>query len=220
MADSEAVKRCKARYREKNRKKLRAAYREYFAKNRDEISRRESEYKRLHPDRIRATQQRSQAKNAAKHKAYLDRYRAEHRDELRAKAREYREKNREIIRERNKQWAREDRKNNPNKKHKRSREVILNQTRNRRARKIGAEGKYTTKDVNALFKAQGGKCATCKTHIRHAGELKFEIDHVVPLSRGGSNWPSNLALSCKRCNRAKRDLMPEDWAAKNGLLFI
>ncbi len=33
----------------------------------------------------------------------------------------------------------------------------------------------------------------------------FELDHIRPRSRGGSNRVSNLALSCHRCNAAKGD---------------
>jgi 5-methylcytosine-specific restriction endonuclease McrA len=32
----------------------------------------------------------------------------------------------------------------------------------------------------------------------------IEIDHVVPLSKGGSNDLSNLVTACKPCNQAKR----------------
>jgi len=33
------------------------------------------------------------------------------------------------------------------------------------------------------------------------------VDHVVPLSKGGTNNPGNLALSCFHCNRRKADRM-------------
>jgi 5-methylcytosine-specific restriction endonuclease McrA len=41
-------------------------------------------------------------------------------------------------------------------------------------------------------------CAYCGR-----GETRFELDHVLPRSRGGSNRVSNLALSCHDCNVAK-----------------
>ena len=37
------------------------------------------------------------------------------------------------------------------------------------------------------------------------GVIKFEIDHIVPVFKGGENVINNLILSCRRCNRAKRD---------------
>jgi 5-methylcytosine-specific restriction endonuclease McrA len=34
-----------------------------------------------------------------------------------------------------------------------------------------------------------------------------------PLSRGGSNWPSNLQLLCKTCNSSKNNRTMEEWLA-------
>ncbi len=43
----------------------------------------------------------------------------------------------------------------------------------------------------------------------HASEqwqyVRFTMDHVIPLSRGGSNTFENLALACFHCNRRKSD---------------
>jgi HNH endonuclease len=33
----------------------------------------------------------------------------------------------------------------------------------------------------------------------------FEVEHIVPSSRGGSDDPVNLALSCRACNLYKSD---------------
>lgn len=42
----------------------------------------------------------------------------------------------------------------------------------------------------------------------------FEIDHVVPFSRGGHPTDAeNLITACFTCNREKRDRTPEEWAA-------
>jgi 5-methylcytosine-specific restriction endonuclease McrA len=41
-------------------------------------------------------------------------------------------------------------------------------------------------------------CAYCGR-----GETAFELDHIQPRSRGGSDRVSNLALSCHACNAAK-----------------
>jgi hypothetical protein len=35
--------------------------------------------------------------------------------------------------------------------------------------------------------------------------LPFEIDHIIPLSRGGDDDQNNLALSCRSCNLYKSD---------------
>ena len=37
------------------------------------------------------------------------------------------------------------------------------------------------------------------------------VDHVVPLSRGGTNFEGNLAPCCLRCNSSKCDLLLVEW---------
>jgi CRISPR/Cas system Type II protein with McrA/HNH and RuvC-like nuclease domain len=50
-------------------------------------------------------------------------------------------------------------------------------------------------------------CYYC-TNIAH------EVDHIVPVSRGGAERDyDNLAPACMECNREKRDLTPDEWAA-------
>lgn len=42
-----------------------------------------------------------------------------------------------------------------------------------------------------------GKCVDCGSRER------LEYDHIIPLSRGGSNTARNLELRCQTCNRKK-----------------
>ena len=39
----------------------------------------------------------------------------------------------------------------------------------------------------------------------------FEIDHIKPLSRGGTHRISNLAIACRICNRSKGNKTLEEW---------
>lgn len=38
-----------------------------------------------------------------------------------------------------------------------------------------------------------------------------EIDHVIPVSRGGSNSEGNLVPVCEACNWSKFDLLLVEW---------
>lgn len=50
------------------------------------------------------------------------------------------------------------------------------------------------------------RCAYC-------GKMSaaFEIDHIRPRSRGGSNRVSNLCVACHACNQAKGEQMAAEW---------
>lgn len=41
----------------------------------------------------------------------------------------------------------------------------------------------------------------------------FDLDHIFPVSRGGTNDPSNLTLACVRCNRSKGAKTLREWMA-------
>lgn len=47
-------------------------------------------------------------------------------------------------------------------------------------------------------------CEYCHTSERWQ-YVRFTIDHVIPLSQGGSDDPANLALACFHCNRRKAE---------------
>lgn len=48
------------------------------------------------------------------------------------------------------------------------------------------------------------RCAYCLAP-EQLSVASFEIDHIVPLSAGGSTQPDNLCLACPNCNRHKSD---------------
>ena len=47
-------------------------------------------------------------------------------------------------------------------------------------------------------------CVYCGA--RGGPETPLEIDHRVPVSKGGTNDDTNLCTACSECNRGKRDL--------------
>jgi 5-methylcytosine-specific restriction endonuclease McrA len=73
--------------------------------------------------------------------------------------------------------------------------------RNRRALKKGNGGTHTVAEVIAILKKQNYRCVYCNISIRH----KRHMDHIKPLSRGGSNNAKNLQGLCPSCNSSKND---------------
>jgi 5-methylcytosine-specific restriction endonuclease McrA len=77
---------------------------------------------------------------------------------------------------------------------------------NHRARK-----KPKTITLKQLFRVYKGVCQYCLKDIPSSKATK---DHVVPRSKGGSDYATNLVLACKACNSKKADSFP--WANKLG----
>lgn len=73
-------------------------------------------------------------------------------------------------------------------------------TVNYRARKRKATGIFTPKEWEALKRAYNYTCLNCK---RIEPVIKLEPDHIIPLSRGGSNSIDNIQPLCRNCNAQK-----------------
>lgn len=57
-------------------------------------------------------------------------------------------------------------------------------------------------DRKQILARDGANCALCGSTDRLA------VDHVLPLTRGGTNDPKNLRVLCKSCNSKKGNSLP------------
>lgn len=74
---------------------------------------------------------------------------------------------------------------------------------NRRMRVKNAPGTCTPEQWAAILEEFNRCCAYCLRHESVAG--KMSIDHMTPLTRGGTNDPENLVPACRPCNSSKND---------------
>lgn len=78
-----------------------------------------------------------------------------------------------------------------------------------KALKLSNGGKLSPGLEAKLLSFQKGQCAICKKSLRKAGH---NMDHIVPLIRGGKNADRNIQLTCPKCNRKK--------GAKDPIIFM
>jgi 5-methylcytosine-specific restriction endonuclease McrA len=80
----------------------------------------------------------------------------------------------------------------------------------RRIRELNAPGSHTAEDLANIFEKQDGRCNNpyCKRELTYSNA---SVDHTVPLAKGGTNFPDNLAILCLSCNKRKHTLDLRTW---------
>lgn len=67
----------------------------------------------------------------------------------------------------------------------------------------GQRALMTSKLREKIKKKDNYTCRICKLSINDEPNLLLEIDHIIPLSKGGITTESNLQTLCWKCNRKK-----------------
>lgn len=161
----------------------------------------------LPPEQTERARQRARewyAANKERAKANVSQWQAENPGKVAQYKQRHVEANRQTLNDK----ARAYRKANPDKR------LVWEQTR--RSRKSAAGGRLSTDIVSKLTKLQRNCCAACKADLDATGR---HLDHIVPLSAGGSNTDENVQLLCPDCNVRKGAKHPVDFMRQRGFLL-
>jgi len=152
----------------------RRSQRARYARKGEEVRTKNRENYHRNVEAMRERVRRYVQENQAAMRAYQMRYHAANAERKNAYGREYRKQNPDLV--------------------KASRHA-------RRVREVAAEGTFTAGEWRTLCDSYGRACLCCG---KVEPEIKLSPDHVVPLSRGGSNDISNIQPLCLSCNNLKR----------------
>ena len=69
-----------------------------------------------------------------------------------------------------------------------------------------------------LFKCDGNRCVYCNVTLSHKTAT---IDHIVPVSKGGSRGSIlNKVLCCEECNQAKADRLVKEFLKERPVVYL
>lgn len=156
------------------------------------------DYAKKHPDKVKAVNKRNYEKHKEVRKASQRDYSKTENGRL--AARRHYHKHRDTILVQKKDYAAK----NPLK--------MRAHWQNMRALRVNAEGKHTQGDIAQMYEEQEGRCGYCGITLFD----DYHVDHMQPVSRGGTNWPDNLIVCCPDCNLSKNKKTYEEWVRVRG----
>lgn len=171
----------------------------YLPQHREEAARRANAWYYANKKRHATVRKKNYDPNIAKeynakyrinNKSALNEYDKKRNKERKEQTRLWRDKNKAKIEATSKEW----RKRNPE----RARIISVKAAMKRMMRKRGLLFEYVNRAE--IYKEQAGICALCGLSMTTS---KYEIDHIIPLSKGGPHIRSNLQATHVTCNRKK-----------------
>lgn len=163
----------------------------------------QSIYQHNNLDKVRENARKRRAKNPEKFNADRARWVKENPDKRKQIVRNYHVNHKEQEKIKDKKWK----KSNPSKVRKfinnwftKNPHKSTEYNQKRRAIKLKVGGVITSKEWKNLLEKYDNTCLCCNRK-----DVKLTLDHVIPLSRGGSNTIENAQPLCRSCNSSKHD---------------
>ena len=177
----EQRKTCIKNYYQANKKKINVACKIYYQANKESIDERCRAWHKAHPNYNKDWAQANSEYNKARYKIW-------------------REANPEKEKAFNKAW----RKANPEKSHEIS--------RRRRISKLKIP--FETINEKIVYFRDGWICQIChkkvNKRLKHPHSMCASLDHIVPLSKGGTHIYANVQLTHLKCNQIKKtNILPQ-----------
>lgn len=179
-------KTCRKQERKINADKFKEKDSKYYRDNSEKIKAAQKAYYQANRERIKQVNQHYAANNKEKIRESQRKWRIENAEHLRELNQRYKEKHAEKYRI----YYREYRIANPEKE--------AAKIHTRRARRKAAKGNFTSIEWMDLCILYNNTCLSCGVN-----DKQLTPDHIIPLSKGGSNDINNIQPLCLTCNLKK-----------------
>ncbi len=195
-------------YAEKNKNRISKNKELYYIKNKEIILKRCKEYQLANPDKRKKWKERYKLiAKQKKHNNYT-----QNRNKILNDSKLYHKKHREQRMEYTRKWRIENKKYV--KMYEKTRRTKRMQQKKEIMDRVGILSIVTVQKVyeDNIKKYGQLTCVLCYKHILFGED---SLEHLTPLSRGGTNDYKNLAIAHLRCNCSKKNKTLEEWCKYN-----
>lgn len=179
---------------------------QYFLKNKESILQKNADRRKENPDKATEQARKWAERNPEKRKRIVRKWIESHRPKIAEAMRNWRKENKEHYLQYDREYNernRERKRANAQRAREKNRDRYRSYQHQYRTRKLANGGSHTAEDIQRQYESQQGCCFWCSVQV-----TAYHVDHVIPLSRGGSDYPENIVIACPTCNTSKNDKIP------------
>ena len=185
-------------YYQENKERIIEQRKHYYQENAEQLKEYQKEYRQENAERLKEYQKEYRQENAEQLKEYQKEYRQENAERLKEHIKQYRQENAERYKESYKKYSQTE-------KFKKNRYKIMLKRRSYK-HKVN----FIPHERKAILDRDNWKCCNCGIKVHDDRDRpytpdKANIDHVIPISKGGDSEPNNLQTLCRTCNLSKSD---------------
>lgn len=201
-ATSEAGKAAQQRYRHRHREEIKRRHRQRYERDPDHYKAIALRHYHKHRDSILEALRNASPERRARRAVLALRWRRANIEKVRQKDRASYHCHADARRAVRRAWA------------KANRAKARAQFHRYKAQRLRAPGRHTGQQFEEMCRYYGGKCLHCGR-----ADIPLTADHIIPLSRGGTNDIGNIQPLCLPCNSSKGNRVIADYRPDKGAHF-